>query len=164
VSRPGLTAAKHLLTYVNVINIKIGTRMVIAARRVNPGPLLGLGVTVLGFALWWPIGLAALAFFLWSRTMGCGHHRRMHDWHERGVEEFCSFAGWRRGHRRAAPSTGNRAFDDYRAETLRRLEDDQKQFAEFLDHLRRAKDQAEFEQFMADRATRRDDRETPAQA
>jgi len=90
--------------------------------------------------------------------MGCGHHRRTRDWHDRGVAEFCGF-GWWRGGRRAASSTGNRAFDAYREETLHRLEDDQRQFAEFLDHLRRAKDEAEFEQFMADRARRRTDPE-----
>jgi hypothetical protein len=48
-------------------------------------------------------------------------------------------------------SSGNAAFDDYRAETLKRLEEEQKEFTGFLDRLRRAKDQAEFDQFMADR-------------
>ena len=48
------------------------------------------------------------------------------------------------------PSSGNRAFDEYRAETLRRLEDEQKEFAAFLDRLRFAKDKAEFDQFMTE--------------
>jgi hypothetical protein len=48
-------------------------------------------------------------------------------------------------------SSGNRAFDEYRAETLRRLEDEQKEFGAFLDRLRFAKDKAEFDQFMAER-------------
>ena len=34
---------------------------------------------------------------------------------------------------------------------LRRLEEDQKEFSEFLDRLRRARDKAEFDQFMAER-------------
>ncbi len=51
-------------------------------------------------------------------------------------------------------SSGNRAFDDYRTETLRRLEDEQREFKEFLERLRFAKDRAEFDQFMADRRDR----------
>jgi hypothetical protein len=48
-------------------------------------------------------------------------------------------------------SSGNRAFDEYRAETLRRLEEEQHEFKEFLNRLRHAKDKAEFDQFMAER-------------
>ena len=51
-------------------------------------------------------------------------------------------------------SSGNRAFDDYRSETLKRLEDEQREFKEFLGRLRFAKDRAEFDQFMADRSQR----------
>jgi hypothetical protein len=51
-------------------------------------------------------------------------------------------------------SSGNRAFDDYRSETLKRLEDEQREFKEFLERLRVAKDRAEFDQFMADRRQR----------
>ena len=49
------------------------------------------------------------------------------------------------------PTSGNHAFDEYRTETLRRLEDEQKDFSSFLERLRFAKDKAEFDQFMADR-------------
>jgi hypothetical protein len=48
-------------------------------------------------------------------------------------------------------STPSSAFDEYRAETLRRLEEEQGEFQEFLDRLRKAKDKAEFDQFMAER-------------
>jgi hypothetical protein len=51
-------------------------------------------------------------------------------------------------------STGNRAFDEYRTETLRRLEEEQREFKEFLNRLRHAKDKAEFDQFMAERGNR----------
>jgi len=64
---------------------------------------------------------------------------------------------WRRGQgpgqaqaQPAQPSSGNRAFDEYRAETLRRLEEEQKEFGAYLDRLRFAKDKAEFDQFMAE--------------
>ncbi len=48
-------------------------------------------------------------------------------------------------------SSGNGAFDDYRAETLKRLEDEQREFKDFLERLRFAKDRAEFDQFMTGR-------------
>ena len=51
----------------------------------------------------------------------------------------------------APQPTGHRAFDDYRDETLRRLYEEQQAFLDFLDRLRRSKDQAEFDQFMAER-------------
>jgi hypothetical protein len=56
--------------------------------------------------------------------------------------------------------SGNRAFDEYREETLRRLEEEEREFKEFLDRLRRAKDKAEFDQFMAEMRRRP---ETPMQ-
>ena len=52
------------------------------------------------------------------------------------------------------PSSGNHAFDEYRTETLRRLEEEQREFREFLDRLRFAKDKTEFDQFMAERRNR----------
>ena len=49
------------------------------------------------------------------------------------------------------PSSGNRAFDEYRTETLRRLEEEQREFRDFLERLRFAKDKTEFDAFMAER-------------
>lgn len=48
-------------------------------------------------------------------------------------------------------STGNVAFDEYRADTLRRLEDEFNAFQEFLEQLRLAKDKEEFDKFMTSR-------------
>ncbi len=45
-------------------------------------------------------------------------------------------------------SSGNRAFDEYRQETLRRLEEEQQEFRDFLGRLRHAKDKEEFDAFM----------------
>jgi hypothetical protein len=53
--------------------------------------------------------------------------------------------------RSPAASDGNRAFDEYRAETLRRMEAEQEEFAAFVERLRFARDKAEFDQFMAER-------------
>lgn len=47
-------------------------------------------------------------------------------------------------------ATGNHAFDSYRDETLKRLEEEQSAFEGFLDRLRQAKDKAEFDQFMTE--------------
>jgi len=60
--------------------------------------------------------------------------------------------GRRNMHRFHTPSTGNSAFDSYRDETLKRLEDEQNAFQSFIERLREAKDKAEFEQFMDDRS------------
>lgn len=66
--------------------------------------------------------------------------------------------------------TGNTAFDAYKSETLRRLEQEQTEFEAFLERLREAKDQAEFDQFMDDRSrraaeeARRDDETAPTEA
>jgi len=59
------------------------------------------------------------------------------------------------GRGRSAPS-GNRAFDAYREETLRRLEEEQQEFQAYLDRLRQARDKAEFDEFMAERRRRSD--------
>ena len=48
-------------------------------------------------------------------------------------------------------TSGNQAFHEYRTATLRRLEEEQREFREFLSRLRMAKDKAEFDQFMVAR-------------
>jgi hypothetical protein len=65
-----------------------------------------------------------------------------------GGQRFEGQAFWR------GPSSGNRAFDEYRNETLHRLEEEQQEFREFLNRLRHAKDKVEFDQFMSERRNR----------
>jgi hypothetical protein len=128
------------------------------------GKLAWIALIVLGFMAFWPIGLAILAFTIWSGRMGCGYHggpgyegrwqhkmermQRKMDW-MRSRTGGSAGPGWAY----ARPS-GNRAFDEYRAETLRRLEEEQREFREFLERLRMAKDKSEFDQFMAERRNR----------
>jgi len=127
------------------------------------GPMraAGIAVMVLGFIVWWPLGLAALAFLLWSKNMMCWSHRGADRWQRkmRRMEEKMQhfYAG-----RSAFASSGNRAFDEYREETLRRLEDEQREFHDFLDRLRAAKDKAEFDDFMAERRNNKPAGESPA--
>src|SRR5258707_15100555 len=129
----------------------------VVARLDDWGKPAWIGVMVLGFILFWPAGLAILAYLIWSGRMGCGRHGEMARWQERMADKWeRKRERWGR-HGRGFPSSGNRAFDEYREETLRRLEEEQREFREFLDRLRMAKDKSEFDQFMADRR----DRPTP---
>lgn len=97
-----------------------------------------IAVMVVGFVLFWPIGLALLFYIIWSKRMACHSWGRHHHRHGAG-------RGWDR--------TGNTAFDGYREETLKRLEEERDAFLKFLDQLRAAKDRAEFDQFMTSRQT-----------
>lgn len=63
---------------------------------------------------------------------------------------------WKQHRMTMQSSTGNSAFDAYKEETLRRLEEEQTNFEAFLERLREAKDKAEFDQFMEDRAKKAD--------
>ncbi len=90
---------------------------------------------VLGLIWWPPLGLAIFAFMIGTGRMGWWDYNGVRRWRDRA----------------SARSSGNRAFDEYRADTLRRLEEEQREFKEFLQRLRFAKDRAEFDQFMAER-------------
>jgi hypothetical protein len=119
---------------------------------------------ILGFIFFWPIGLILLIAMLWSGRMGCWGRRRWATYAQsndgRGPSgPWNAWRGWCNTDR-AAPTSGNRAFDEYRAETLRRLEEEQKEFGAFLERLRFAKDKVEFDEFMAERRQR----PTPPQA
>jgi hypothetical protein len=103
-----------------------------------------IALMVVGFIVFWPIGLAILGFMIWSGRMACGKGSRWHEGRERFFANCC-------GGTKQAPSSGNSAFDEYRADTLRRLEEEQSEFTSFLERLRFAKDKAEFDQFMAER-------------
>jgi len=99
-----------------------------------------IAAMVVGFILFWPIGLALLAYMIWGKKMfgsNCSARRRnpMH------------MGGFR--------SSGNTAFDAYKADMLKRLEDEQEAFTGFLDRLRQSKDKAEFDAFMDERARKR---------
>jgi hypothetical protein len=114
---------------------------------------------ILGFWAWWPLGLAILAFTIGSGRMGCWNHHGMNRWQDK-MDRVRSKVDW---WGTASPSSGNRAFDEYRADTLRRLEEEQREFKEFLQRLRFAKDRAEFDQFMAERRNRPDASQPQAQ-
>lgn len=102
-----------------------------------------IAAMVLGFVFIWPVGLALLIYMIWSKRMfskSCSHKRHAMT----GDQHYARRHGFR--------SSGNTAFDAYKAETLRRLMDEQEAFEDFLERLRAAKDKSEFDQFMDERA------------
>jgi hypothetical protein len=131
--------------------------MPIVAKLDELGKPAWIALMIFGFCVFWPLGFAVLAFALWSGRMGCWRH---------GANNYGVNNRWRQNAgMRGGPGTwwqppprssGNRAFDEYRFETLKRLEDEQREFHEFLDRLRMAKDKSEFDQFMAERRNRPD--------
>ena len=97
-----------------------------------------IAAMVAGFVLVWPVGLALLAYMIWSKRMFS---------HASNIRPVARPFG-----RSMMQSSGNSAFDAYKEDTLRRLQEEQDNFAAFLGRLRDAKDKAEFDQFMADRS------------
>jgi len=145
--------------------------MPITAKLDEFGKPAWIALTVLGFMAWWPLGLAVLAFTIGSGRMGCGY--RGHDRWQHKMDRLQQKMDWMRskmggqgggfgGSPFGAPSSGNSAFDEYRNDTLRRLEEEQREFKAFLERLRFAKDKTEFDAFMAERRNRPAS-ESPAQ-
>src|SRR5215216_8040146 len=133
--------------------------MPITAKLDELGLPAWIALMVLGFMVWWPVGFVLLAFIIGSGRMSCGRHsvERWENKMSRMQEKLERMRGrggngsWGWGQ---PPSSGNRAFDEYRTETLQRLEEEQREFRDFLDRLRFAKDKTEFDQFMAERRNR----------
>jgi len=121
---------------------------------------------VLGFIVFWPIGLAVLGWKFWQKKSG--YPGDIISFISFGREKWGSWANWTRGSERwgfavnkwaasgfGMGSTGNRAFDEWRAIELSRLEEErqklvaaEREFAEFLETLHHARDREEFERFM----------------
>ena len=131
-------------------------------------------LTILAFIWWWPLGLLLLGFLIARGRFGCWRHpmyagdgpmmnwehgrdrweRKMGRMQEKMERLRARMDRVSRSDWFGPASSGNRAFDDYRAETLKRLEDEQREFKDFLERLRLARDRAEFDQFMAERRGR----------
>lgn len=120
---------------------------------------LTIALMVLGFILFWPLGLAMLAYILWGEKFG-GSADKAERWARKGRD-------WARGCRHnargfARTSSGNAAFDDYRDEQLRRLDEERRrldeevnEFHEYMRNLHKARDREEFDRFMRERNARR---------
>jgi len=119
-----------------------------------------IGAMVAGFVVFWPLGLIAL-FLKWKNgEMWKGSSDTAAPWASFKAPDL---SGWTAGWKNQSSSygfagSGNAAFDAYKREQLkrldeerRRLEDEQKAFRDFVERLRRAKDQDEFDRFMSER-------------
>jgi len=105
---------------------------------------------ILGFFFFWPL---ALAYLVW-KLLGYPVPNELKEFFEKNFTRMSDSV-------RARPrysSTGNFAFDEYRRRELerleeerRRLDDEARGFAEFVEELKRAKDRDEFDAFMARR-------------
>lgn len=111
-----------------------------------------IGMMVVGFALYWPLGLAMLAYIIYGD--------RLRGFKTSANSAFDGLFGSfkRRGFSARATDTGNVAFDDWREAELARLDEERQklnsmrdEFETYVRELRRAKDQEEFERFMRDR-------------
>lgn len=113
-----------------------------------------IGLMVLGFVVFWPLGLAMLAYILWGDRLD-GFKRDVN----RATDDMArQFRGCGRHARHAHGRTGNVAFDDWREAELERLDEERRkldemrnEFDEYVRELRRAKDQEDFDRFMRDR-------------
>jgi hypothetical protein len=110
-----------------------------------------IGGIILGFIFVWPLALGYLAWKLVGYPMPAAWRSYLQRTFARPFES--SFQA-------ASPfgGTGNSAFDDYRRRELERLEEERrrldeeaKAFAGFVEELKRAKDREEFDAFMARR-------------
>jgi hypothetical protein len=113
---------------------------------------------VAGFAIFWPLGLIALFVKLWNGELWPGAAAGDMPWRSAGTWSPPSWT------QRSGSPSGNSAFEEYRKRELERLEaerrklmEEQKAFAEFVERVRRAKDQEEFDRFMAERRTKPDE-------
>ncbi len=117
-----------------------------------------IAMMVIGFMLFWPLGLAMLAYILWGDRLdefksdvnrATDNMRSSFKCHGRGFSRH-------RAHRGYSARTGNVAFDEWREVEMARLEEERRkldamrsEFDEYLRELRRAKDAEEFDRFMA---------------
>lgn len=113
-----------------------------------------IALMVLGFILFWPLGLAMLAYIIWGDRLD-GFKRNVN---EKTDSVFGSFRGCCKNE--SFGFTGNTAFDDWRREELerlaeerRKLEEARAEFETYAAELRRARDKEEFDRFMAERRT-----------
>ena len=105
---------------------------------------------VLGFVVFWPVGLAVLSYNLWGTWWSSETGR----WKSSGKRR----CGKRTPQVRSSRS-GNTAFDAYNVETIKRLEQEERDFATCIDELRAAKDRDEFDRFINSRTTKEPGRE-----
>ncbi len=118
-----------------------------------------IALTVAGFMVFWPVGLAMLGYVLFGERLN-GFKQDANSAVD-GVFSSCRRAAGgfgRNAYSAQSGYTGNVAFDEWRTAEIERLNDERRKLDEMrsefeadLRELRRAKDKQEFDSFMARR-------------
>ena len=115
-----------------------------------------IAMMIIGFMIFWPLGVAMIAYIIWGDRLD----QFKSDVNNATEKASCMFKRSESSFK-SHSRTGNVAFDDWREAELKRLHEERMKLdamrAEFDDYareLRRAKDEAEFKGFMAERAKR----------
>lgn len=120
---------------------------------------LTIALMVLGFFVFWPLGMAVLAYILWGEYFG-GSQDRAERWISKQKQWVSGSRNGRRHgcHGSRGDSSGNAAFDAYRDEQLKRLDEERRRldeeigaFQDYMRNLRMARDREEFDRYMRER-------------
>lgn len=103
-------------------------------------------VTIVALNVFWPAGIAIAALLAWRGGFAPSMGRTT------SAAEMAATLKTLVPETAGMRPSGNASFDAYRVDMLTRLEQEQQNFDGFLERLRDAKDKAEFDQFMDDRA------------
>lgn len=122
-----------------------------------------VALMVLGFMVFWPLGLAMLAYILFGQRFN-GFKQTANA----AADDMFSKCRGRSRRSRFDRESGNVAFDDWRraeldrlAQEQRKLDEMREEFESYVRELRRAKDQEEFDRFMRERNNlRRNERDS----
>ncbi len=116
-------------------------------------------IMVFGFILWWPLGLGMLAYIIWGENFG-GSAEKAEKWVD-GKKEWARKQ--KRHYKGRNNSSGNEAFDEYRDEQFRRLDEERRrldkevnEFSDYMDNLQKARDREEFDRYMDSRSQQGD--------
>ncbi len=130
-----------------------------------------IALMVLGFIVFWPLGLAMLAYILFGERLQAFKHHANES--VDGFARSCRFGGsrWQNngwGRHRHPFASGNMAFDEWRKAELDRIEEERRkldemraEFDNYMRELRRARDKEEFDRFMRDREFRKNQPQDP---
>ena len=128
----------------------------LVARLDDIGKPAWIALTVVSFILFWPWAYGSW-YLIGSGRMACWSHRRGNRWQrrmermQRRMERMQDAAGRWSGRRLSGDRAATAPLTNTATKPCSRLEEEQREFKEFLDRLRHAKDKAEFDQFMAER-------------
>ena len=112
-----------------------------------------IAMMIIGFMIFWPLGLAMIAYIVWGDRLD-QFKADVNKATDKASDLFAKGPSFN-SHAR----TGNVAFDDWREAELKRLHEERikldnmrAEFDDYARELRRAKDEEEFNDFMAHRA------------